>query len=77
MRISPTARANYPACKPVFPRVFGGGWSVSKKSNKINTQSEHNTFLSDVITRAARAAATSENAQCVKLGRAGERATAN
>ena len=43
MMISPTARANYPACKPVFPRVFGGGWSVSKKSNKISTQSEHNS----------------------------------
>ena len=24
MRISPAARANYPACKPVFPRVFWG-----------------------------------------------------
>ena len=75
--ISPTARANSPACSGLFPGVFGGVPDVSQKPNKINTQSEHNTFLSDVITRAARAAATSENAQCVKLGRAGERATAN
>ncbi len=43
MMISPTARANYPACKPLFPGVFGGGWSVSKKPNKISTQSEHNS----------------------------------
>ena len=32
------AGANCPACKPVFPRVFGGVWSVSKKSNKIKAQ---------------------------------------
>ncbi len=24
MMISPTARANYPACKPVFPKIWGG-----------------------------------------------------
>ncbi len=46
--ISPTARANCPACRGLFPGVFGGGPDVSKKPNKINTQSEHNTELSDV-----------------------------
>ena len=32
------ARANSPACKPVFPRLFGGGSSVSKKPNEIKAQ---------------------------------------
>ncbi len=35
MMISPTARANYPACKPLFPGVLGGVPDVSKKPNKI------------------------------------------
>ena len=46
--ISPTARANSPACSGLFPGVFGGVPDVSQKPNKINTQSEHNTILSDV-----------------------------
>ena len=51
MRISPTARANCPACRGLFPGVFGGGPDVSKKPNKIKPQPSHNTELSD--TKAA------------------------
>ena len=47
MMIGPAERANYPACKPLFPRVFGGGPDVSKKPNEIKAQSEHNRMLSD------------------------------
>ena len=38
MMISPTARANSPACRGLFPRVFGGGPDVSKKPNEITPQ---------------------------------------
>ncbi len=38
MMIGPAERANYPACKPVFPGVFGGVWSVSKKPNDFKPQ---------------------------------------
>ena len=39
MMIGPAERANCPACKPLFPRVFGGGPDVSKKPNEIKAQS--------------------------------------
>ena len=41
----PQKTANCPACKPVFPGVFGGGWSVSKKPNEIKAGSLHNTHF--------------------------------
>ena len=34
MRISPTARANSPACKPVFPGLFWGGLERVKKAQQ-------------------------------------------
>ena len=46
--VSPTPTgANYPACRGVFPGLFGGDPDVSKNSNKIKAGSEHNSPLSD------------------------------
>ena len=42
--------ANCPACRGVFPGLFGHGSSVSKKSNDFTPEGLHNTFLSDVKT---------------------------
>ncbi len=48
MMIGPAERANCPACRGVFPGVFGGVPTVSKKPNKIKPQGRHNSPLSDV-----------------------------
>ena len=50
--VPPHARgtANCPACKPLFPGLFGGGPDVSKKPNDFKPEGLHNTTLSDVKT---------------------------
>ena len=42
--------ANSPACRGLFPGLFGHGSSVSKKSNDFTPEGLHNTTLSDVKT---------------------------